>query len=72
VPLPAVLTVGAGLTVPPSTKPGGHPSSVEIIRLEDPGQRTLNRSSDLGTLEKAKRKPVAASSATELLRRWGL
>jgi electron transfer flavoprotein beta subunit len=68
--LPAVLTVGASLTVPPSTKPGAHPSSVEILRLGDAGQRTLNRASDLGALEKPKRKPEAATSASDLLRRW--
>jgi electron transfer flavoprotein alpha/beta subunit len=70
VPFPAVLTVGAALTVPASPGGAATPSSVEIIRLEDPGQRTLNRSSDLGTLEKPKRKPVTATSAAELLRRW--
>jgi electron transfer flavoprotein beta subunit len=70
VPLPALLTVGAALTVPPQAVGAAGPSSVELIRLEDPGPRTLNRSSDLGTLEKPKRKPVAASSAAELLRRW--
>lgn len=70
VPLPAVLTVGASLTVAPAIRPDAHPLSVEILRLGDGGQRTLNRASDLGTLEKPKRKPVAASSASDLLRRW--
>jgi electron transfer flavoprotein alpha/beta subunit len=70
VPLPALLTVGATLGVAASSGPPHTPSSVEILRLEDPGQRTLNRVSDLGTLEKPKRKPVAATSASDLLRRW--
>jgi electron transfer flavoprotein alpha/beta subunit len=69
-PLPALLTVGATLTVPPSPAPAETPSSVEILRLGGAGQRTLNRFSDLGALEKPKRKPAAATSASDLLRRW--
>jgi electron transfer flavoprotein alpha/beta subunit len=68
--LPALLTVGATLGVaaaPPSPAP---PASVEILRLHELDDRTLNRASDLGTLEKPKRKPHAATSASDLLRRW--
>ena len=71
VPLPAVLTVGATLAVAATPAPAGsQPSSVEILRLGDAGNRTLNRASDLGALEKPKRKPAAATSASDLLRRW--
>jgi electron transfer flavoprotein beta subunit len=70
VPLPAVLTVGASLAVAATPEPGSHPSSVEILRLGPEGERTLTSLSDLGTLEKPKRKPVTVASAAELLRRW--
>jgi len=68
--LPALFTVGATLGVAPSPPPPATPSSVEILRLHDPNDRTLNHASDLGTLEKPKRKPFAATSAADLLRRW--
>lgn len=67
--LPAVFTVGATLGVTATRAPLS-PSSVEILRLHDPDDRTLSRASDLGTLEKPKRKPFAATSAADLLRRW--
>jgi electron transfer flavoprotein alpha/beta subunit len=68
--LPALFTVGATMGVAPSPPPPSTPSSIEILRLHDPDDRTLNRASDLGTLEKPKRKPFAATSASDLLRRW--
>jgi len=68
--LPALLTVGATLGVGPSPPAPAPPSAVEILRLHDLDDRTLNRASDLGALEKSKRKPHAATSASDLLRRW--
>jgi electron transfer flavoprotein alpha/beta subunit len=68
--LPALFTVGPSLGVAPSPGPPGTPSSVEVLRLHDPDDRTLNRASDLGSLEKPKRKPHTATSASDLLRRW--
>jgi electron transfer flavoprotein alpha/beta subunit len=68
--LPALLTVGATLAVNPSPPPPATPSSVEILRLHELEDRTFNRASDLGTLERPKRKPFAATSASDLLRRW--
>jgi electron transfer flavoprotein alpha/beta subunit len=68
VPLPAVLTVGASLSLP-APAAATHPAPIETLQLSDPG-RTLGRASDLGTLERPRRKPVTADSAAELLRRW--
>jgi electron transfer flavoprotein alpha/beta subunit len=68
VPLPAVLTVGAALVLP--APPAQPPTAVEVIRPADAADRTLGRAPDLGTLERPRRKPVTATSAAELLRRW--
>jgi electron transfer flavoprotein alpha/beta subunit len=68
VPVPALLTVGAAVSAP-----AGAPAAareVEVIKLADAGNRTVGRASDLGTLERPKRKPAAVSSAGDLLRRW--
>jgi electron transfer flavoprotein alpha/beta subunit len=69
-PLPAVLTVGASLTVPPPPVSEDPTSAIEIIRLDDPGDRTLNHASDLGTLDRPRRRPIAVTSAADLIKRW--
>jgi electron transfer flavoprotein alpha/beta subunit len=68
VPLPAVLTVGASLSLPAAAPQPV--TAVEVIRPADAAERTLGRAPDLGTLERPRRKPVTATSAAELLRRW--
>jgi electron transfer flavoprotein alpha/beta subunit len=65
--LPTVLTVAVAPAGAPTPRP---PSPVEILKLPDAGMRTIGRASDLGTLDRPRRKPAAASSAGELLRRW--
>lgn len=66
--LPAVLSVGAAIAATAAPRPAPA-SAIEVLKL-DAGMRTVGRASDLGTLDRPRRKPAAASSAGDLLRRW--
>jgi electron transfer flavoprotein beta subunit len=65
--LPCVLTTGAGLALPAPAPASA--SAIETVK-PDATMRTVGRTSDLGALDKPKRKPAAATSASDLLRRW--
>jgi electron transfer flavoprotein beta subunit len=70
VPLPAVLTAGAALAPVAKPREGGE-VSIETISIEARLDDTKpTRIFPLGSLDKPRRKPAAASSPAELVRRW--